>query len=618
MIGGRTIGKNSRITKVATKALAWIGKARNTSSLGLNMYLLFQSLLQLWVRGDVESYFLFGQDRHSGGIPRTLEAGKLAANSSTKATQPALLLQKGIVELIVKRFSLYALLTICWLLIACAGLAFAIFLDIHRHTQQFSETSALIQAQLASQLRRHIDATHGFAAFLKVQEPLTQEKVARYTRLITEQDPGIYFMGIVPAFDIEEVDGFEALRLQKDVRNGSRARAFSDAENRLVRVAAAGNPLFYSPNSAELYDNKLPKSPTIGFDFLSILKNAFQNTAASREITATHAFLLDDGEWGYALIEPVSLADGVSFAVVICRINALLHLPSDSVSLALSLFGTLHADTSPSDRLIHRQATPVSALESALFPKLIFRSSFGDPEKLFRLELERQLGWADLDWSRLHLILVESLAFLLVFLVVARIHDRYERRKLEEGNRLFLLANFDPLTGLPNRQLFMDRLDQALAAANRSNQKLALLYLDLDGFKQINDYYGHHMGDKVLQRAARIFQRSVRETDTVGRLGGDEFVVLLQSVGDRSGAESVARKIKEAFSQLAGEINDMHKGMPILGTSVGIAVYPEDGSTAAELLKAADQSMYRDKAVGKCQQSSTAELGSLDCHPASW
>jgi GGDEF domain-containing protein len=80
----------------------------------------------------------------------------------------------------------------------------------------------------------------------------------------------------------------------------------------------------------------------------------------------------------------------------------------------------------------------------------------------------------------------------------------------------------------------------------------------------------------------------------------------------------VARKIKEAFFQLSVEINGMHKVMPVLGTSVGIAVYPEDGSTRAELLRAADQSMYRDKAVGKCQQSLTAELGSLDCHPASW
>ncbi len=538
-----------------------------------------------------------------------------------KATQPASLLQKGIAEFIVKRFSLYALLTICWLLIACAGLAFAVFLDIHQQTQRFSETSALIQAQLVSQTRRHVDATHGLAAFLKVQEPSSEEKVASYTRLIWDQDPGIYFMGVVPKIDMEELDGFAALRLQKGVPNSSRARVFSGSVNNLIRVAASGKPLLYFPNSAEPSDNKIPTSPAVGSDFLSTLENAFQSAGASREITASRAFLLDNGEWGYALVEPVSLADGVSFAVVICRINALLHLPSDSsdsVSLALTLFGALHADTSPSDRLIYRQAPPVSALESALFPKLLFRSAFGDPEKLFRLELERQLGWADLDWRRLNLILVESLAFLLAFLVIARIHDRHEKRKLEEGNRLFLLANFDPLTGLPNRQLFMDRLDQALAAAYRSNQKLALLYLDLDGFKQINDYYGHQTGDKVLQRAARIFQRSVRETDTVGRLGGDEFVVLLQSIEDRSGAESVARKIKEAFSHLSEEINGMHKVMAVLGTSVGIAVYPEDGLTLAELLRAADQSMYRDKAVGKCQQSLTAELGSLDCHPASW
>jgi diguanylate cyclase (GGDEF)-like protein len=164
----------------------------------------------------------------------------------------------------------------------------------------------------------------------------------------------------------------------------------------------------------------------------------------------------------------------------------------------------------------------------------------------------------------------------------------------------------------------MDRLDQSLSEAHRSKRKVAVLYLDLDGFKQVNDYYGHQTGDKVLQRAARIFQHSVRETDTVGRLGGDEFVVLLQNIGDRSGAESVARKIKKAFFQPSVDVNGTNKLMPVLGASVGIAVYPEDGSTTAELLRAADQAMYRDKAVGKSQQSPTLVLKSLDCHPASW
>ncbi|MVF22343.1 GGDEF domain-containing protein [Methylocaldum sp. BRCS4] len=580
------------------------------------MYLLFQNLLQSWIRRDAESYIPFELDRHSGGNPGILEVGQPAANSSIKAMQAAALLQKGIIELIVKRFSFYALLTICWILIAAAGLAFAVFLDIQRETQRFSETSALIQTQLVSQTRRYVDATHGLAAFLKTEEPINQEKITTYARLISDQDAGIYFMGTVPKFDKETLEEFVALRLHEGV--ASSVHLFSDRRNRLIRVAAVGKPFLYAPNSiAPDADETRPLSET-DVDLVSVLGNAFQRALRSGEIAASRSFLLNNGDWGYALVEPVSLTGGVSFAVVICRVKALFHLPSDSVALALTLFESVHAGANPGDKLIHKQASPATPLESSLFPKLLFRSSFGEPEKHLSLEIEQQLGWANLDWNRLNLIFVGSLACLLMFFSVARIYDRYEKRKLEEGNRLFLLANFDPLTGLPNRQLFMDRLDQSLAEAHRSRRKVAVLYLDLDGFKQVNDYYGHQTGDKVLQRAARIFQHSVRETDTVGRLGGDEFVVLLQNIGDRSGAESVARKIKKAFFQPSVDVNGTNKLMPVLGASVGIAVYPEDGSTTAELLRAADQAMYRDKAVGKSQQSPTLVLKSLDCHPASW
>jgi len=582
------------------------------------MYLLFQNLLQSWIRRDAESYIPFGQDRHSSGNPGIHEGGQSAANSSIKAVQAASLLKKGIVELIVKRFSLYALLTVCWLLIACAGLAFAVFLDLQREAQRFSEKSALIQTQLVSQARRYVDATHGLAAFLKVQEPLNRDDISTYTRLITDQDAGIYFMGAVPKLDKEKVAEFLAFRFHEGVPNASSGRSFSDNEKGLIRGAAASQPqpFLYLLNSVEPYNHKIRSSSGVDSDFVPALRNAFQRAFESREIAASPSFLLDSGDWGYALVEPVSSADGVSFAVVICRVKALLHLPSDS--LVLTLFESAHDGIKPNDRLIHRPASPATSLESALFPKLLFRKALGEPENLFVLEIEQQLGWANLDWHRLRLILAGSLAFLLVFFGVARIHDRYERRKLEEGNRLFLLANFDPLTGLPNRQLFMNRLEQALATAHRSKLKVAVLYLDLDGFKQINDYYGHQTGDKVLQRAARIFQHSVRETDTVGRLGGDEFVVLLQNIGDRSGAESVAKKIKTAFRQPSVELNGISKILPVLGTSVGVAVYPEDGSTTAELLRAADQAMYQDKAASKRQPGLTLVLKSLDCHPASW
>lgn len=215
-----------------------------------------------------------------------------------------------------------------------------------------------------------------------------------------------------------------------------------------------------------------------------------------------------------------------------------------------------------------------------------------------RIELSQRLSPALMDAGRLQRVVSAAAALLLLFVGVGVLHYRSERRQWAEGNRLFKLANFDALTDLPNRLLFANRLENALAQAIRSRQPLAVLYLDLDGFKGVNDFYGHAVGDLVLQRAAGIFKHCVRDMDTVARLGGDEFAILLPSVSGRRGAESVARKIKKAFLNAATEPAGP-RTMPRLGTSVGVALFPTDGRTAAALLKAADQGMYRDKAASK-------------------
>jgi diguanylate cyclase (GGDEF)-like protein/PAS domain S-box-containing protein len=156
-------------------------------------------------------------------------------------------------------------------------------------------------------------------------------------------------------------------------------------------------------------------------------------------------------------------------------------------------------------------------------------------------------------------------------------------------------AFHDPLTGLPNRSLFMDRLRLNIAQAHRLGTSLALLYLDLDGFKAVNDDLGHAAGDEVLKEAGRRLVAGTRETDTVARLGGDEFTVILTGVLALSEAERVAGNLLESLClpfQVEGE--DRH-----LGASVGIAFYPEDSLDAGKLLCLADAAMYQAKHAGK-------------------
>ena len=167
--------------------------------------------------------------------------------------------------------------------------------------------------------------------------------------------------------------------------------------------------------------------------------------------------------------------------------------------------------------------------------------------------------------------------------------DTTELRQAKE--ELEHLALHDPLTGLPNRTLFLDRLDFTLATARRHGQKIALLYIDLDHFKQINDAFGHQVGDEVLKIASARMKAHLRESDTVARVGGDEFVVILPGVDSRDDAELVAAKLAEEFCRpIFVEGNQC-----VCGASVGLSLFPEDGNEVDALIRKADENMYRPK-----------------------
>lgn len=161
-------------------------------------------------------------------------------------------------------------------------------------------------------------------------------------------------------------------------------------------------------------------------------------------------------------------------------------------------------------------------------------------------------------------------------------------RQAEE--QLRFLAHHDPLTGLTNRSLFNDRLDSALRNAHRHQSFLAVLFLDINHFKSINDTHGHAVGDRVLCAFARRLEACVRETDTVARLGGDEFTVLLTDV---QSLDAVSSKVERIAAVIAEPLEAECAGIRALSCSIGMACYPADGTDATTLLSHADNDMYR-------------------------
>lgn len=162
----------------------------------------------------------------------------------------------------------------------------------------------------------------------------------------------------------------------------------------------------------------------------------------------------------------------------------------------------------------------------------------------------------------------------------------------EAEDELRFLAHHDPLTGLTNRSLFNDRLNSALHLAQRQHGGLALLFLDLNDFKRINDTHGHAVGDSVLCHVARRLEGCVRKSDTVARMGGDEFTVLLTGI---ESSDAVSATVEHILSVMAEPLGEEFSGLEMPSCSIGVACYPQHGEDADSLLSFADSKMYQIK-----------------------
>jgi len=236
----------------------------------------------------------------------------------------------------------------------------------------------------------------------------------------------------------------------------------------------------------------------------------------------------------------------------------------------------------------------ISVLRSERTSDLVYRQmtqalNSGRP---WQGEFESVRRNGEVYWEQVHMAPVTGLNKEITH-YLAVTHDITQQKEQEQ--KILHQAHFDSLTGLPNRFLALDRLSQMLADAKRSGHNTAVLFLDFDDFKKVNDTLGHHLGDELLIEAAKRLTSVIRNSDVVGRLGGDEFIVLVKQENEATTAAVVAEKILEQFRKpfILG-------GRELVSTvSIGIAIYPEDGQKPAELLRQADSAMYHSKGGGR-------------------
>lgn len=443
----------------------------------------------------------------------------------------------------------------------------------------------------------------GFAALFSLIGDSDPDKVTRYVQQVIDSNPHVFALEIVQVVAKHELAKLVAQKRSNGIPNFS-VKSFSYDSDRKWQALTEKD--FYYP-LVFMSPMRAGSEEVLGLDMESVpfLKQAVTDSLQRRTAVASHPFKLVEGNLAYVVFYPISQSfhrDASPFAL-----NSPGQLMVDMVIDASKLaepiqFPVLaggevviyHKDFKPDDpkgQLLKMAGDTRSAIESKLFPAFTYSKSLATMEEPFSLMVRRQVGWSDLSLGLLAFMAFMTLLSSLT--IVAYLRTRHQSRVLqfENQNRLWHLANHDALTGLPNRMLLLDRLNQLLAKRLRQGNNLAVIFLDIDNFKGINDNHGHGVGDQLLKFVADHLRRVIRTEDTVARMGGDEFIILIENAGNRESLEAIKHKIQQKPS--AGlQIDGKHIEVNI---SVGIALFPDDGSNAQTLIKKADIGMYADK-----------------------
>ena len=488
------------------------------------------------------------------------------------------------------------LLTI-WAMLTLAVLAAVVAADLERAESQLDQIGGAFLQHVSDRALVSETAIEGFAAFVASLDTLDQARAREYARTLLERYRFLYMFEV--ATRVSDPDRPAVEQAMAAFYPGFHIKRFSYTGDRRWEVSPPAP--FYYP--LVFQEPLLPEQDNLyGLDLNSsdFLKAAMEASFARGRPVATHPFDLAEGGRGYVLHRAVDHLGGRPPSAFEAAEYALLALKSAQLFSALDgapegvALQLRHRDftaADPAGEVYARAARPVSATASWLLPRFEKELSLDLASQPFDIGLTWQLGWTDLNLVLMAAVLIGSLAMLWGVRGYAQQYIESELAALENGGRLYELANFDSLTGLANRNRLMDFLEAELARARRHRQPLAVLFIDLDGFKAVNDSHGHLTGDLILVEVARRLEGHLRADELLARYGGDEFVWVTGEGTDAAGLGVLVDKLRAEF-----DAPFVVRGQRFnLGVSIGHAVFPGDGRNIAALFDAADAAMYRDK-----------------------
>lgn len=490
-----------------------------------------------------------------------------------------------------------------WFLATLGAFVLVLRTSVEFTEREFKDYAEGIHTHLRDKLSSNEVVLYGFASFLGAIGETARDSTRTYARAILERHPHIYMLEIVRKLPRRELESYSA-QLRRAALPNFRIRQFGYQKDRQWHPLPEKDtyyPIVFMepelPQATELYG--------LDMDSQTGLKEALLRSEEENIPVSSAPFQTFEGEVAYVMFRPVIAsfagaarhgrenAPGISYAMLVMRTMALLP-PRDKLPGKIQYSATRSDARAGSIPLFAIAAEVASDLEQYLLPRLYFDRSFDSASQPFVLHLEQQLRYRDINLPALTLAGMASILSFALLFAFLHAHDRQYRQFQANRRAIEHMALHDALTGLPNRFLMLGHLEQAISLAQRHGTKVAVLFLDLDGFKPVNDQLGHPVGDAVLKETARRLQACVRDCDTASRYGGDEFVVLLTEIRGPEDSMLVADKLLKAIN----EPLPIHDGVVRISTSIGIAIFPNNGSDAEALIDEADQAMYRAKQKG--------------------
>lgn len=448
-----------------------------------------------------------------------------------------------------KSFWIYSLVFLTWAAVTLVTTNLVFKLTLHEAEVAFNQRVVQLHESIKLIARDNESILEGFAAFLSAIEYADRESASRYALQILARYPHVYALEV--ALIVKRNDLTEFITRQKQSWFPQfKVKAFSYMADRRTWQPVIKKPIYTpiifieptSPNTKQLIGADM--------DSASFLRDALNLSKKLQSPVATIPFKLVEGPLGYVLFHPVPDLQRGSQAKR-KQAFSLLEVNSETIrkqiehlveNLGFRLYYSSYSSDDPKGELLHFAAPVPSRLETKLFPKLTIEKKLDSRSQPFALKVEKQLGWFDLDLPLLITTGSTSLLFLALLLLFLNSHFRREEERQKSANRLLHMATHDALTGLPNRTLLTDRFSQACFRTRRRGITFSIMFLDLNGFKKVNDTYGHEIGDQLLKALGGLLKDCIRNEDTLSRISGDEFVILLENTSYED-AEGVARKI---------------------------------------------------------------------------